>query len=352
VKSKLLDHFSSITFVTAILLFAVWAIGVSQKINAKQEASKLKGLTDITFIDFSDPFQRALLKDALNIYYPGQYDKNDSLARAIISLKEQQFSDKLQKSHLTQALTPVKWIELIIAYAKFLIVYVIVMFLTYYGVQTIAVARFVLKKSAAQRVSSNLVGTFFTKACGLFFTFILFCPAYVIAYSIRTELNTDTIFFMILLATVSNGLLITYANKFFAFLTAESRKGYVETAIVKNLIENYRTSDPGIPWKSILSLRKRYPGHVFDHIYRNARFQYVSTLKEQASFLISGLVIIEMALNIHGHLSYEMLRQMLYKNYDIVIIIVLGIFYTVKMTEIFTDLLLYRESRKYENRTG
>jgi len=60
---------------------------------------------------------------------------------------------------------------------------------------------------------------------------VLFSPAYVIAYAIRTEFNTDTIIFMALLGVVSNGLLVTYANKFYAFLVAESRKGYVETGL-------------------------------------------------------------------------------------------------------------------------
>ena len=56
-----------------------------------------------------------------------------------------------------------------------------------------------------------------------------------------------------------------------------------------------------------------------------------------------------MALNIHGHLTYELLRQLLYKNYPIVIAIMLCIFLTVKLTELFTDILLHREAKKYEN---
>jgi hypothetical protein len=142
-----------------------------------------------------------------------------------------------------------------------------------------------------------------------------------------------------------------YSNKFYAFLTAESRKGYIDTAIVKNLHTSFDFNRPdGIPLKSIFKPVKDFKGHIFEHIFRNARFQYLSTIKEQASFLITGLVIIEMALNIHGYLNYEMLRQILYKNYDIVIFIILGIFYIVKLTEILTDLLTHREAMKYENR--
>jgi len=57
-----------------------------------------------------------------------------------------------------------------------------------------------------------------------------------------------------------------------------------------------------------------------------------------------------MALNIHGHLCYEMLRQMLYENNDIVIAIVLAIFLTVKLTEVATDVMVHREAGKYANR--
>jgi hypothetical protein len=44
-----------------------------------------------------------------------------------------------------------------------------------------------------------------------------------------------------------------------------------------------------------------------------------------------------------------MLRQVLYKNYDIVMAIMLSIFITVKLTEIATDVLAHREAKKYAN---
>ena len=156
--------------------------------------------------------------------------------------------------------------------------------------------------------------------------------------------------FMVLLGVVSNGVLITYANKFYFFLVTESRKGYVETAIVKNCHSSYRFRGPdGIPLGAILRPVKKFRGHVFDHLYSNARHQYLPTIKEQASFLISGLIIIEMALNIHGHLTYEMLRQLLYKNYSTFVVMILFIFYTVKATEAVADYLMYRADRRLES---
>ena len=78
---------------------------------------------------------------------------------------------------------------------------------------------------------------------------------------------------------------MVYSNKFYAFLIAESRKGYIDTAIVKNLNNSYAGNiAQGISFKAILNPVKKFKGHVFDNIFRNARFQYLSTIKEQASF--------------------------------------------------------------------
>ena len=95
---------------------------------------------------------------------------------------------------------------------------------------------------------------------------------------------------------------------------------------------------------------KKFPGHVFQHIFSNARYQYVATFKEQASFLISGLVIIEMALNIQNHLCYELLQSLLFQQFAISLLIVLGIFFVLKATEILVDIWLFIQERHYDNR--
>lgn len=353
-KSRLIEHIAGMIVVSLVLFTALaFLTSVSKKARVKEKAS-LETFGDLSFIDFNNAFERALLKDAINSYYPGRYDKNDSLFNAIVRKKQQEFDNKLLETDVTERLTIKRLINILGMYVKFLFIYLLVMALTYYGVQTLGVFRFVYKKRRSQ-FPSKTFGDYcgrsvidFAMGIG---TMLLFCPAYVIAYSIRTEFNTDTVIFMVLLGVVSNGVLITYANKFYAFLVAESRKGYVDTAVVKNLHGSYRFhAIDGIRISSIITPLKKYRGHVFDHIFRNARFQYLSTLKEQASFLVTGLIIIEMALNIHGHLNYEMLRQLLYKNYSIVIVIILCIFYTVKMTEIVTDFLIHREAMRYENK--
>ncbi|NLL12310.1 MAG: hypothetical protein GX267_02790 [Fibrobacter sp.] len=362
-KNKIIEHISGIIFVTLLLFGFLSFYNTSRAREQERQSSSIRQFIEVPISNINDPFQRALLKDVMNVFYPDQADKNNQIINELLSTKENEFNKKLQKSHLEEHLSISKLQDLLWMLVKFLFTYIIVMLLTWYGVQTIAVWRFISKKQALERklqLAFKKEKLSFGKKTGSIFNsifksivyFILFSPAYVIAYSIRTEFNTDSLFFMIILGVISNGLLIMYSNKFYAFLISESRKGYLDTALVKNLNSSYLyNSTSGIPYSSIFKFRKNFKGHVFQHIFQNARFQYLSTIKEQACFLITGLIIIEMALNIHGYLNYEMLRQMLYKNYDVVIVIILSIFYTVKITEMLTDFLVYRESLKYENRS-
>jgi hypothetical protein len=353
-RSRLLEHLAGILFVTLALVAALRVVTMSVEALERRQNAGMDQFGDLSFINFNSRFDLALLRDAIGIYYPGRADLNDSAYKAIVKHRQREFAEKLQSTRVAERLSWKRAAGILGMYARFLLIYALVMALTYYGVQTTAVFRFVYKKRCAAAPALSTGRTIRRWLVSLLAgggVFLLFCPAYVIAYSIRTEFNTDTALFLILLGVISNGVLITYANKFYAFLTAEARKGYVATAMVKNLSAGYRFHGrDGITPASIFAPVKKFGGHVFDHIFRNARSQYLSTIKEQASFVITGLVIIEMALNIHGYLNYEMLRQLLYRNYSIVVLIMLLIFYTVKMTEMFADYLVYRENLKYENK--
>jgi hypothetical protein len=352
-KAKLLEHGAAVLFVTIALIAGLMVVNMLARAESTREPPALHAFGDISFVDFRNPFEVALLKDVVDLYYPGRHARNDSLISTIIQYKEKQFAAKYLDSRVTQELTVERFFEIAGMYVKFLLVYVLVMALTWYGVQTLASVRFVYKKGRSALPPSTFAArlrrgiVLFVSGAGVF---LLFCPAYVIAYAIRTEFNTDTVVFMILLGVISNGVLITYANKFYSFLVAESRKGYVDTAIVKNCRASYRFgAADGISPGALLRPLKKFHGHVFDHIFRNAQHQYMPTIKEQASFLISGLIIIEMALNIHGHLTYEMLRQLLYKNYSSVVVMILFIFYTVKATEVFADYMMFKSEKRLEN---
>jgi hypothetical protein len=358
-KNKLIEHIAGIAFVTVLIVILMFVFGIMRKNEETYAGSRVKAFLDIKIQNPDDRFQRALLKDVMNIFYPDRAGYNDSLVKEILIIKGDQFNERIQSTNTKKSLSAAVFLELTGMYLKFLFVYIVVMILTYYGVQTLGTWRFVREKNKEhlsihnpelyhkKRFSFTSIAFKLLKA---FAYLILFSPAYVIAYSIRTEFNTDSVFFMIFLGVISNGLLMMYTNKFHAFLVSESRKGYIDTARVKNLNEEFTISQQGIPLKSLIHPFKKFKGHLFEHIFRNAHFQYLSTIKEQASFLITGLVIIEMALNIQGHFNYELLRQLLFQNYSIVLVIVAMIYYTVKFTEIVTDYLIHREIKRYENR--
>jgi len=83
-----------------------------------------KALPDASFADLSNPFQRALFSDVMNIFYPGQYDKNSAIASTLTNAQEKSFHDKLQNSNVKEHLTGEKWLQISGMYIKFIIVYV------------------------------------------------------------------------------------------------------------------------------------------------------------------------------------------------------------------------------------
>ncbi len=372
-KKLLGQHLLQLALVTLVLLlFARWFH--SEALHKQQTANKaVKEWLDKEYIDWNDPFQRALWKDMMDIYEPGHKADHADLLAEIEQYRRQQVLRSASGEVSSGVVSAGKVSRLLGMYIKFAIIFIITLLITTYGVQTLGTWRFLRHRQKAQPYSVQFV-RFWQKArprkadwkklllhyrpaaiLGLKAIakgaayLLLFAPAYVIAYSFRTRFDTDFALFMILLGVVSNAMLITYAHKFYTFLQGESRRGYVETALVKNMDHDWGWDRPGgIAKKNVLHWRKRFHGHVFDHIFRNAAWQYRATLKEQASFLISGLIIIEMALNIQDHLCYELLQYILYNEWALSALIVMGIYWLIKATEIAVDAWTLRDTRKME----
>ncbi|MBN1982780.1 MAG: hypothetical protein JW795_14700 [Chitinivibrionales bacterium] len=355
-KSKLSQHLLSIVLVTVVVIACATALTRASRSDTEAQFAVIAPFLKMPSLDLDDPLHRTLLGELIAIYYPDRFTENSALIAKIDAYRQEKLKQTIEGSTQKESLTTVKLFSILRMYLKFLCVYGVVMLCTYYGVLTLGVWTFVRKKQHVYGPHrTRLGGGVRVKAIAgsvgkAVWYGIAFSPAYVIAYSLKTELAVDSLFFMILLGIVSNGLLITYSKKFYTFLVNESRKGYVETGRAKNLADSYQFNTAnGISIRSILKPIKRFEGHVFDHIFQNAKNQYRATMKEQASFLITGLIIIEMALNIHGNLNYELLQQLLYKNYTIIACILLCIFYTVKATEMFTDVLIHQQMKKYAN---
>ncbi len=349
-------HLLSLTLVSILILAAALYIAPQQQTIQPPEL-----YSDLNFINFNDSFQRSLLKDMLQLYRPDA--ENDSLFQAFLRYSETESNSFRGENRFRVPFTGARLLRILTMFLNFIFIYILALLLTYYGVQTLALLMFIRKQQGrppflirlfrqsrglfnAPGINNKLIAALpvlKTLGKGIIITILyaaLFSPAYVTAYSIKSDFNTNSEIFLILLAVISNGLLITYANKFFTLLITESRKGYVLTARVKNLKSCWLPKEANdISYKALFALRKNFDGHILQHIFINARFQYFETIKEQASFLISGLVIIEMALNIHGHFTYELMQQVLYKNYHYALLMSLGIFILVKATDIFAEIL-------------
>ncbi len=364
-------HIISIIFVALIFLLIQTFFTSSQAGSPYTHLEQIKDYTQLEFLDLSNPKDRTLLLETLDFFDPRNTMQHDTLLAEIEMYLNARLTQSVRSRDNEADISHTKLAQILMMLFKFFLIYVLVLVITYYGVETFATYRFIRFQqghgfisglsAAMRRISSSRKGYEKLKSFGnllektaagmikglIFLT--LFAPAYVIAYSFKTNFDTSSVLLMVVLAVISNGLLVTYAQKYFTFLVQESRKGYIQTAIVKNLNKNYYfKAKDGIALSSIFRIRKRFPGHVFDQVYENVRFQYLKTLKEQASFLISGLIIIEMALNIQGHLCYELMQNILYKNLSLVLIIVFGIFLIVKLTDIVIDYIAGRQQSRID----
>jgi ABC-type dipeptide/oligopeptide/nickel transport system permease component len=347
VRRKIRDHLLSLLVVAATFAVAVSFAGRDTDIDRRERERLVEPFLQIEGLDPGDPLHRALLREALGAAYPGRPEHADSVMRSIELHQIERFTTASLKTGAQQpGLTGPKVLRILPMYAEFVLVYLVALVLTYYGAKTIGTYRFI--RPRREFGLASFPGMLLRLAAYA----VLFSPAYVIAYALKTTVDTGSIPFMILLAVVSNGLLITYANRFETFLTQESRQGYVETAMVKGLQPLHEAGKHRIRLSAVLQPVKRFRGHVFQHVYMNARYQYIPTVKEQASFMITGLIIIEMALNIQGRLGYELLQNVLYRDYQVVAFIIIAIFAVVKVTEIIVDLWHQRETRRFENRPG
>ena len=276
-KIKLIDHALSILFVTlafaVVLLFGLKRETAVQHSNDELVESLVKQHT----VDFGNPLHKALFKETLNLFHPDHRARNDSLLQAIDSYRIEQFTNQVYKTGSTpKGLSLQSLLDMSGMFVNFILVYLVVMAISYYAAHTVGIYSFVKRKQRASsypgisflaahplagdsKNQSFRLKIFGTRVVlilqgvlkGLVYL-ILFSPAYIIAYSMKSTFETGGYVFMIVLGVISNGLLVNYSYKFYTFLLNESRKGYVQNAIVKGLNHSYEWNTPeGISFLSI-----------------------------------------------------------------------------------------------------
>ena len=153
-KKKLIEHSLSIVFVAFIFIAVSFFLSNNEEKNESEKRKRIKNYAELDGVNFENPFERALFKDVLNTFYPDQKTKNDSLIHAILKYRHQQLETNIKQSRITHGLSRGKLINLLFMFSKFIAVYVLVLLLTTYGVQTFATFRFVKMK---QKKSSYLL---------------------------------------------------------------------------------------------------------------------------------------------------------------------------------------------------
>jgi hypothetical protein len=353
-RKVFLEHLSGILAVTLVLGIAVIAAE-----SGHEEAPEVRSfpLNLVDSLDLSSSLDRAAFRDMAAISFTGAPGAGDSLLSLLDGWKRERFLDPEKKvGGARKRVTGETLAALVVPYLVFLLLYGTLFVVTTIAARMLGMARFFREKlgrrselrSALEIVfmkGRNRAGRFLYHFVAAllrgFMLLLLFTPAYVAAYAVRTKLDTQNVIFVVVLGVLSNGLLIAYASKFSTLLTNEARRGYVDAALVKGLRSGYNLGTAsGLPFSVLWTPAHSSRDHVFSHIYQNASLQFLPSMKEHASFLVTSLAIVEMALNLNGHLCYLLLEHLLHKEYGLVLVIMFGIYLAVKAVEIWVDILL------------
>ncbi|MGA9121358.1 MAG: hypothetical protein WB699_18465 [Bacteroidota bacterium] len=364
-SSRLVEHGLSVVLVGLVFFALLSWQGNTQREERTARDAAVRPYLSMDSVDFANPYHRELFRETVEAFYPSRNDLGDSLLASIDAYRTEKFTNVAFKSGGARSMSAGDVWRIAWMYLQFVVVFVCSLLLTAFGGRAIAVCRFVIRKqgagSAGLRILRRLIGAdpkhpvrwvlaLLASLGAVVAAFVFFSPAYVVAYALKGRMETNSEVFLLLLAVLTNGALINYADRYLLLLSAASKEGFVDTAIAKNLSTVWSWNTPqGIPWRSLLRPQHATPVHVFRHIALQAEFHHRTALKEHAAFLITGLIIIEMALNIQGQLGYELLQNILYGRYDIVATILFGMFLLIKATAFIIDLRADHDQKKYAN---
>jgi ABC-type dipeptide/oligopeptide/nickel transport system permease component len=357
-------------FFVVVLLSVLLVLATKHGRETGDDPLMTGGPTESDSLDVSDPLQFTLFIETINVFYSQSPEIADTYIRAKRDrARISKVLSERQAAAGVRGLSPAILSRLGGMYLSFIAMYAVSLLTTVIAARIGAVVKYLAdhtKRSFRHRFLSATADMWdqpgswrkmwrwlvlFPEGIGwTLLTVILFSPAYVVAYVAKPDAEEGNIVFMVLLAVLTNGVLAGLANTFYLILNHERRKGYVETARVKGLSD---IAASGGSWRETV-LATVWPMRtgrhdVFHHVYANARLQFIPPIKRHAQFLISGLIIIEMALNLQGHLSYELMQSMMYGDLERVAAISVGIFAAVKLTELSVDIWHERELRTFRN---
>jgi hypothetical protein len=354
-KKEIREHFIGLAFFTALFAALIFFVSGSENEN---KFSEIKSLLTAAELNPENELDAATLLDAIKNYYKNS-PKADALIAEYFAYKEFLLTARENKSGAdVRSLDFSLALSLLGKAALFAFYFALIGFLLFYLSESFALLKFKRKNCGAGKQQKkaekenaqimNLLkkaGEIILAAAGYF---ILFSPVYLIGYLFKFNYENVTFFSYVILSVFTNGVLITSANKFYRLLESESVKGYVETAKIKGV--NYDCSADGkITATRIFSPFKFFGEHILTQIYKSAHLQYLSAFKEIARFQITGMIIVELALNLQNGIFYELLKALKGKETAVAIFILMLVFFVVKASDIVTDYLFLKENAKYEN---
>ena len=222
------NHLYALVFV-AVIFILFYRIKFSRQ---NEQPHPYEKITEI--INFKDTLEVSIFRETLDIFQFPMTEQKDSLEDTLRVIQQNYFK-QLAAPNDTFVFNTVNIKKIASMYLKFIVTYIIVMLMSYYGVQTLALYRFIKYKQNRSSYIEILVHSHFRPvipSCilagkailkGLAYV-ILFSPGYVVAYALKTRIDTNSWFFMLILTTFTNGLLILYSQKFLTFLIHEDRK--------------------------------------------------------------------------------------------------------------------------------
>jgi hypothetical protein len=354
-------------FGSALLIIAL-ASGGSVSINVKY--SKIIALFQKSGLDINSSYDRQIFEDGVSNVLKENPAEKAELITSINKFTEEKYTNKeLKTGNRKETLSFSTLPGILWKFLKFLFLFFLVEISIFYFSERLALIKFYLVKEKKNSFVGKIYQTirerkdFYVKEkldwlkiflllIGMLVRFVgylvLFSPVYVIAYVLKFNSENFTFIWGILFGIFTNGVLIAGVNKFYHLLITESKRGYVETAMVKNV-----PLFPKAEWRKLLKILLLKKGDfgetIVTQIFASAHLQFVPSFKEVSRFVITGLIIIGMALNIQSGVFYQMLRSFLFAEYDILFFILFLIFTTVKFVDTAIDLYAVRESGKYEN---
>ena len=141
---QLLDHVYSVVVVIAVFIVILKIAATSPDAARQSRESAIAPYLDLDILDYGSPLDRAILKEALTTYYPGEPGLGDSLLAAIDAHRREAFTNPALKAGAEKpGLTPRTLARLAPMYVQFVLLYAVVLVLTVYGARMMGTFRFI-----------------------------------------------------------------------------------------------------------------------------------------------------------------------------------------------------------------